>query len=378
LMTLNEQLVQESQQRLVQEQQIREESELLQNDVAHILDIVSALEDGDLTVQAAVSDRATGLVSDTLNRLSESLNRIISEVVSTARHVADNAETIEQMASETAQQAQYQATSVQQVQSLMQVVNELTADSRHQALETDEAVQLSRKAVEGGQQEMMTMVNGLSTLQEGTERMVKRTQTLNEFVELAAQFSKDQKRVAALTRVLALNASTLSSRALKEQNPAQFSSIANEFETIARQVNDLASATNNDLVVLQQRTDQIQTVTSGLKEDVTDINGLVQQFTTGVGQSRQAFENIQTVTERVAQAGQQVNQSSENIVKAVSDTLVATTQISTIAREAEEKASLTREQVELVGQLARKLFEMVEFFRVDTAMLDPVRSSSTL
>ncbi len=55
---------------------------------------------------------------------------------------------------------------------------------------------------------------------------------LNEFVELATQFSKDQKRVAALTKVLAFNASLLSSRAMNEQDPAQFTTIAREFEPL--------------------------------------------------------------------------------------------------------------------------------------------------
>jgi methyl-accepting chemotaxis protein PixJ len=360
----NAQLLQESQQRLATEQQIREESELLQADIAHILDVVSALEEGDLTVQAAVSDRATGLVSDTLNRLSESLNTVISAVVSTTGKVAANTEAIEQIAAETATQARHQATSVEQVQSLMRAVSELTADSRQQALNTDEAVQLARSAVSDGQQEMGEMVTGIATLNEGTDRIVKRTQTLNDFVELAAKFSKDQKRIATLTRVLALNASTLSSRALKEQNPTQFASIAREFESIARQVNELAVTTNSDLLVLQQRTDQIQTVTSGLKEDVSDISGLVQQFTTGVSHSRQVFDNIQLVTERVAQAGQQVNLSSENIVRAVSDVLEATTEIATITQDTEAKANLTRAQVESMGQLANVLMDMVEFFRV--------------
>jgi twitching motility protein PilJ len=360
----NAQLLQESQQRLVTEQQIREESELLQADVAHILDVVSALEEGDLTVQAAVSDRATGLVSDTLNRLSESLNSIISAVVETAGRVAANTEAIEQMAAETTEQAQHQATSVEKVQSLMQSVSELTADSRQQALNTDEAVRLARSAVTDGQQEMGEMVAGIATLNEGTDRIVKRTQTLNDFVELAAKFSKDQKRIATLTRVLALNASTLSSRALKEQDPSQFASLAREFESIARQVNELAVTTNSDLLVLQQRTEQIQTVTSGLKEDVTDISDLVQRFTTGVTHSRQAFENIQLVTERVAQAGQQVNLSSENIVRAVGDVLEATTEIATITQDTEAKANLTRAQVESMGQLAKVLMAMVEFFRV--------------
>jgi methyl-accepting chemotaxis protein PixJ len=364
LQQLNQQLESEAAQRTAQAEKILQEGELLQGDIAHILDVVLSLEEGDLTTQANVNDRATGLVSDTLNRLVESLNRVVSVTISTAQQVTHRAEDLQHLATETAQQAQYQTLSVNKVQTLMHQMNLLTEDSEQQVMATGTAVQLAQTAVEVGQQEMGLMVSGIATLQQGTDQIVKRTQLLTDFVDLASQFSKDQKRVASLTRVLALNASTLSTRALKEQNPEQFASLAHEFETIARQVNDLANETNRSLVLLQQRTDQIQTVTSGLNQDVSEISSLVQDFTSGVGQSRKAFDNMQQVTTQVAEVGLQVSQSNQDIVQVVQNTLTATHEIASIAQETETKASVTREQVEAMGDLARTLLQMVEFFHV--------------
>jgi methyl-accepting chemotaxis protein PixJ len=364
LQQLNQQLELEAAQRTAQAEKILQDGELLQGDIAHILDVVLSLEDGDLTAQANVNDRATGLVSDTLNRLVESLNRVVSVTISTAQQVTHRAEDLQHLATETAQQAQHQTLSVNKVQTLMHQMNLLTEDSEQQVMATGTAVQLAQTAVEVGQQEMGLMVSGIATLQQGTDQIVKRTQLLTDFVDLASQFSKDQKRVASLTRVLALNASTLSTRALKEQNPEQFASLAHEFETIARQVNNLANETNRSLVLLQQRTDQIQTVTSGLNQDVSEISSLVQDFTSGVGQSRKAFDNMQQVTTQVAEVGLQVSQSNQDIVQVVQSTLTATHEIASIAQETETKASVTREQVEAMGDLARTLLQMVEFFRV--------------
>jgi methyl-accepting chemotaxis protein PixJ len=364
LLQLNEELAGEVEVRVRQERQIRSESELLQADVNHILDVVCAIEEGDLTVQAEVNERVTGLVSDTLNRSIESLDRIISTVVNTARTVTNDTSQLEQAAMETAQQAQSQTTEVRSVQLLMENINALTADSRQQAIDTDAAVQLAKSAVSAGQQAMKDTADGIDILQQGTDQIVKRTELLTEFVGLAAQFSKDQKRVASLTRVLALNASTLSTRAIKEENPEQFASLAREFEAIARQVSELATDTNLSLVTLQQRTDRVQTVTSGLSHDVGQINLLVNKFTDEVKKSRQAFDNIQTVTGQVAQMGEKVNESSQDIVQVVNDALIAIQSIATIAQVTEAKASITREQVQSMGNLARKLLEMVEFFRL--------------
>ena len=49
------------------------ESEFLQQEVSHLLDVVSDVEEGNLTTQAEVSDRTTGLVADIFNRLIERL-----------------------------------------------------------------------------------------------------------------------------------------------------------------------------------------------------------------------------------------------------------------------------------------------------------------
>jgi methyl-accepting chemotaxis protein PixJ len=365
LVDLNEQLKQEDRLRSIQQEQIVRESATLQTDIGHILDVVSFLEDGNLTVQANVNERSTGLISDTLNRLIESLHQIISVVVSSADRVVGSAEGLELLAVETANQAQNQTRSIQQIETLIAEVNSLSANSHHQALATTDAVQLAKAAVGNGQQEMSAMADGIESLQQGTEQIVRRVQRLNEFVELSAQFSKDQKRVTALTRVLALNASLLSTRALQEQDPTQFAGLAHEFETIADRVNELAEDNNNSLVSLQHRTTQIQTVTSGLNQDVADINQLVQKFTDEMGKSRQAFTNIQLVTDQVAIVGEQVSTSSQDIIRAVSDTLAAIQSIGIIAQNTEQKATVTREQIQTMGSLAQNLLQRVEFFRLN-------------
>ncbi|MFM2303469.1 MAG: hypothetical protein RLZZ135_878, partial [Cyanobacteriota bacterium] len=173
LLQLNQELAGEVEIRTRQEQQIRSESELLQADVNHILDVVCAIEEGDLTVEAEVNERVTGLVSDTLNRSIESLDRIISTVVNTTRTITTDASQLEQVAMETAQQAQSQTTEVGAVQLLMDNINALTADSRQQAIDTDAAVQLAKSAVAEGQQAMKDTADGIDNLQKGTDQIVK-------------------------------------------------------------------------------------------------------------------------------------------------------------------------------------------------------------
>lgn len=343
---------------------LNQESQTLQQDVSHLLDVVSAVEEGDLTIEAEVSPQVTGLVADTFNRLIERLDQTMGTVLNGAGQVTQGAQKLEQLALSVADNTQQQAQSVGQVQGLMENISNLSQDAAQQAATADEAFQLTQASVQTGQQEITAMTAGLGTLQQETTQIIKRTQTLTDYVELAAQFAKEQKRIASQTRVLALNASMLATRSAEQQDPEQFASITREFETIATQVNDLATQTNQSLISLQQRTDQIQTVVSGLNYDIQRIDQQVNDFTSGVTHSREAFDHIKTATDQVGQIGQRVTQSSQAIAEAAQTTLQAVQDIAAIAGETSTRANMTQEQSEQMEQLAQVLLQKVQFFHL--------------
>jgi methyl-accepting chemotaxis protein len=360
------------------QEQIETDSKVLQEDVGQLLNTVLAVEDGDLTIQSLVSDRVTGLVSDSFNRLIEQLARIMAAVSSTSQQVTQNALNVEQLAIQTAQQVQQQSQSVDAVQSLVESINDLTQDNVRQNQTANESVQQAQKSVLRGQQQMTQLNQDVESLSQGADLIVKRVQNLNDFVQLAVQFAKDQRRISSMTRVLSLNASLLSTRATEQQDPEQFASIAREFETIATQVNDLAVQTSQSLIVLQQRTDQIQTVVSGLNQDAQEINQIIQDFTTGVAQSRQVFDDIKTATRQVAQVEEQVTQSSQAIAETVDTTLKAVQEIAALASNTEQQANVTREQSVAMEKVARNLYEMVKFFRIAPEQMQTDSTSKSL
>jgi twitching motility protein PilJ len=222
----------------------------------------------------------------------------------------------------------------------------------------------SQAAVAEGLQQMNLMQQGISQLQVGTNQIIRRVQTLTEFLAMTNQFTRDQKRVATLTRVLALNASMTATRAAGQEDPEQFACIAKEFEAIAKQVNDLAVQTNQSLQVLQQQTDQIQTAISGVNSDVVEIDGLMQQFSQSVDQSQQVLGSIQNATERVVQLGQQVTQSSQEIATAAETTLSSLKTTAATAEATTNQSAQMRAEATNMEQLAQKLLGRVNFFRL--------------
>ncbi|NJK35306.1 MAG: methyl-accepting chemotaxis protein [Oscillatoriales cyanobacterium SM2_2_1] len=359
----------QAQERLALTQQSQRESELVEQDVGDLLDVVTSMEDGDLTIAAEVSDRATGLVADTLNRLREKFTETIARVLATAQDVALGAQELEKMARTVALNTVEQAQSVDEGRSLTQQVASLAQNSAEQVNITNQALQEVQATVASGRVAINQLIEGITVLQTGSAQIVQRMKTLGEFVGLAEQFVQDQTQIASLTQVLAINATLVAARAAEQRDPKQFIGVAREFETIAGQVNDLATQTNDGLTILRQRTGQIQTVVSAIDAEVQNLGSLVAGFTSGVEKSQDAFQSVQAVTEQVVLVGQKVSESSVEIVHAADSTAKYMSEIAELAELTADLTRSTRLQSEQMGNLAQQLLSRIQFFRLPAAAL---------
>ncbi len=347
-----------------QVQQSFAETEMMEAEVGDLLDVVSYMEEGDLTIEAQVNDRATGLVADTLNRLREKLIEIISSVLGTAQQVVQGASDLEELARTVVLNTAEQAESVAQGQALTEQVAAIATRSADQVNVANQSLKEVRDTVASGQTAINTLTDSIVVLQTGSAQIVQRMKTLGEFVGLAEQFVQDQGQIASLTQVLALNATLVAARAAEQKDPKQFAGVAREFEAIAGQVNDLATQTNDGLTTLQQRTSQIQTVVTAIDVEVQNLSGLVAGFTTGVEDSQSAFNSIQIATAEVVQIGLTITKSSTEIADAAGSTA---SYISEIAQLADRTANLTRsarQQAEAMGYQAQQLLQGIQFFRL--------------
>ena len=366
---LNEDLENRVEQIAEQEQAIRQESEVLQADVNQILDAVSAVEAGDLTIQVPVNDRVTGLVSDTLNRLTEELAKVLAQVLSTASEVSQGAHNLESAAQLVAGNADQQAQSVISVLNLTEQVEQSAQESSQQIQMSNTSLLSVRTAVERGIQAIAALTQGIDILQQGTTQIIQQMKTLGEFVGLTDQFVQDQRQIASLTQVLAMNASLVAARACEQRDPTQFVVVAREFEAIANQVSSLAQRTNEGLVNLEQRSAQIHSVVSAVDANVQNLGGLVEEFTYGVEQSSQVFSNVRTVTGEAVQAGEVVAQSSQQIVSATQSTAQVMREITNLATETVQLTQRTRKQSERMENLSKELLQNVQFFCLPEAIV---------
>lgn len=366
---LEERVEQRTQQLAAQEQATREESEILQADVENLLDVVSAVEEGNLNVEAPVSDRVTGLVADTFNRLVEELAKVLAEVVRASRQVSESASSLEQIASTVSIDANRQAESVERASSLSERVELVAQATTQQIRSSNESLTVLAQTVRDGQKAMGSLTQATEVLRQGTERIVQQMKTLGEFVGLAEQFVQDQGQLASETQVLALNAALVAARAAEQQNPLQFAVAAKEFEAIADRVSKLAEQTNTGLSVLEQRTTQIQNVVATVDSEIQNLGGLVVGFSQGVERSTEVFDSVRSVTADTVKVGETITRSSQEIIDAVRSSATTMRGVAELAQRTAQLTQKARTQSETMGQLSTQLLQRVEFFRLPAAVL---------
>jgi methyl-accepting chemotaxis protein PixJ len=379
LQQVNLKLANEAEQRRDREQFTRQENEQLQQDIIELLDVVSEIESGNLTIQAQVNDRATGLVGDTLNRLIEELGRTLRQVSVAAGRVDDNSKSQKQMAATIAQNTSKQAEEVQEMLLLTRNVRQSAQNTVQQLVVTNQSLVTLQFSVAECQGTISSLDREIDVLQAGSDRIVQEVKTLGEFVGLADKFVQDQGEIVTQTQILALNASLVAARAAEQRDPKQFAAVAREFELIATQVSQLAQQTNEGLTNLEQRSSQIHKVVSSVDVDVQRLGGLVTTFTQGVKQATDVFDTVQVVTERAVESGHLVSTASQRIVAAADSTTVAIESISTLSQQLSHQSQESRYLGDRLNFLSTDLLQNIQIFKLpelELATDSPQKSDS--
>lgn len=340
------------------------ESDYLQQEVNHLLDVVSEVEDGDLTTQARVSDRTIGLVADTFNRLIEHFAQVLNQVLDAAGQVSAGATQQKQLVETVTINACQQAEAVNYALQLTEQVEQTAQASAQNVQASSESLRVTCTTVNEGQEAINALTQAVTVLQEGVDRIMQRMKTLGEFVGLADQFVQDQSQTAFVTQTLALNASLVAARASEQRDPRQFVVVAREFDSIADQVNKLAQQTNDGLTTIEQRSAQIHRVVAAVDADVQGLGELVRRFNQGVEQSSQVFNQVQAVMETAVEVGETVTASNQEIVAATRSTAQAMREIAELAVRNANLTQQTQVEFEQIDQLSNQLLQSIQFFRL--------------
>jgi twitching motility protein PilJ len=267
--------------------QTKSERDRLQFSIMKLLEEVSDVADGDLTVEAEVTAEATGAIADAFNYMISELRSIVSRVQAATAEVGNTAVEIRATTERLSEGSEMQA---EQIAATSTAMEKIAASIQQVSLAATESLEVSNNALENARYGAKAVGNNIeamnrvrSQVQETAKRIKRlgeRSQEIDEIVRLIDD-------LADRTSILALNAS-LQAAAAGEQGRG--------FANVAEEVERLSERSAEALSNIAALTKSIQNET---REAVAAMEETIQEVVQGSQMANEAGATLQEI-ERVS------------------------------------------------------------------------------
>ena len=203
LLALGYRYVQDSRARLLAS---TDQNQRNQAAILRLLDEMGDLADGDLTVQATVTEDFTGAIADSVNFAVEQLRNLASAINDTSARVssaaAETQATANQLAEASGRQAQEIAGATAAINEIAVSIEGVSAHANESAAVASRAVQIAKK----GSETVQNTIRGMDNIREQIQETAKRIKRLGESSQEIGNIVSLINDIAEQTNILALNA----------------------------------------------------------------------------------------------------------------------------------------------------------------------------
>jgi|JI8StandDraft_1071087.scaffolds.fasta_scaffold05894_3 twitching motility protein PilJ len=303
-------------------EEVEMENQRNQSAILRLLDELGDLADGDLTVQATVSEDFTGAIADSINYSIDQLRQLVSTINQTAVQVSAAAQETQSTAMHLAEASEHQA---QEIAGASAAVNEMavsidqvSANAAESAVVADRSVAIAHK----GADVVQRSIEGMDTIREQIQETSKRIKRLGESSQEIGDIVSLINDIADQTNILALNAAIQASMA--GEAGRGFAVVADEVQRLAERsasatkqieqlVKTIQSDTNEAVISMEQTTsevvrgarlaqdagvalEEIQTVSRNLADLIQNISNAARQQAASAGHISNTMNVIQEIT----------------------------------------------------------------------------------
>ena len=326
-----------------------------QEAIFSLLDEMSTLAEGDLTVEATVTEDITGAIADSVNFAVESLRDLVVNINDTTKTVAKSAQ---ETRSTTNVLAESSIAQEKQIGSATEAINNMSISFDEMAQRSRESSEMSRRSVEiasEGANKVRETINGMDTIREQIQETSKRIKRLGESSQEIGDIVELINGIAEQTNILALNAAI---------QAASAGGAGRGFAVVADEVQRLAERATNATRRIETLVETIQTDTSEAVESMEStttevVQGakLAEDAGSALDQIESASQDLSAVIQKIASEAQRQSQSAAEVAKLMSS-------IREISVKTSEGSKQTAQSVGNLADLVRELRDSVADFKL--------------
>ena len=340
--------------RRISELRVRE-NERNQEAIMRLLDELSSLADGDLTVQATVTEDITGAIADSINYAIEALRELVATINDGAIQL-DGATRQTQAAA--AHMAKASSAQSRQISSASESMADMAASIEEVSGNSERCSDVARHSVDiahkGGDAVRRT-IDGMNAIRETIQETSKRIKRLGESSQEIGNIVELINDIAEQTNILALNASIQASMA--GEAGRGFAVVADEVQRLAERA---ANATKQiEVLVRTIQTDTNEAVVS-MERSTTDVVGgalLAENAGAALGEIEQVSNQIASLVQNISASARQQAAASGNISKNMQV-------VREISSQTAEGSTATSTSIAKLAALSAQLRKSVSGFRL--------------
>ena len=335
--------------------QIQEENERNQIAILRLLDELGDLAEGDLTVNATVSEDFTGAIADSVNFAIDQLRQLVLVINSTADRVSQSSEQTQMNAVELAEASEHQA---QEIAGASAAINEMTVSIDQVSNNAAESTMVAQRSVAiayNGAEVVQRSIEGMNVIRDQIQETSKRIKRLGESSQEIGDIVGLINDIADQTNVLALNAAIQASMA---------GEAGRGFAVVADEVQRLAERSAN---ATKQIETLVKTIQADTNEAVTSMESTTSEVVRGARLAKdagEALEEVQTVSNTLADLIQNISNAAIQQAESAGHISHTMNVIQDITSQTSSGTMATARSIGELSEMAAALQESVTGFKV--------------
>jgi twitching motility protein PilJ len=332
-----------------------QENKRNQEAILRLLNEMGNLADGDLTVQASVTEDVTGAIADSINFTIEELRTLVKGINSATDQVAKATTDAQAISNRLFEASQRQNKEIQQASASVLQMAQSISEVSQSAAQSARVAQQSLAAAEKGGQAVENQIAGMNEIRTQIQDTAKRIKRLGESSLEIGEIVELISDITEQTNVLALNAAI---------QAASAGEAGRGFTVVAEEVQRLAERSG-------EATKQIDAIVKTIQADTQDAVAAMEKSTVGVVEGTklsdaagQALDEIRRVSRELAELIGGISAQTQRQSASVSEVTRGMQGILKISEETTEGTKQTNVSIGQLTRLAAELRSSVAGFKV--------------